>query len=429
MKTTWRTLWLGAGGLGLLALGVGVFLWLGTPRTIPPELPDIPPTNLSTSPVPTPAATVSRSPPTELVVPRLDPVDYPPGSVGHACEVNEFPPRAGYWFLEPEQRLRRGEKNPLLALRNEECKSALERHIYATNPYRWLDAKNNRQFAFIVTDNPLTFERLFTDPVGDLLRVQEALARPECHPGDDPKSNWKLNETCHADALLNYALITRFCYNEGVSNRTRKMYWEENNPTPAQDRQMWIQDLEDDWVKEKCESLDPTLNLLSEVHTKLRAQLRALYPDSPMLDLEGILIELAARLGDDAAALTRPVITSDRIYLGEGYKYGPLAEWFTDLFIPAQLFTKHPPSVDRLRELVLLFAENIGASGGKLIKFDHEALVQHLCTPPYKGKTDTDPASCRTVVNELRLQVANNPIMLEVIATFEDVAKRLDVYE
>ncbi|MDE0644700.1 MAG: hypothetical protein OXH84_00470 [Gammaproteobacteria bacterium] len=103
-------------------------------------------------------------------------------------------------------------------------------------------------------------------------------------------------------------------------------------------------------------------------------------------------------------------------------------------FEPNDLFVKFAPSVDRLRQLVLLFAENIGAGGSKLLKFDHEALVQHLCTPPYYDTLSDsliapDPPSCREVVNELRLQVNNNPVMLEVIATFEDVAMRLDVYE
>ena len=436
MKTASRKLWLGASGLGLIGLAIGVFLWFSTPRSIPVELPDIPSaTNLSTSPVPTPAATVSPPPPTKLVVPRLDPVDYPPGSVGHACEVNEFPPRAGYWFLEPEQRRRRGEKNPLLALRNEECKAALDNQLYATNPYLWFDNTKNRQFAFIVIDKPLTFERLFTDPIGDLARVQDALTRPECQLGENAESNWQLHDTCHADALLNYALITRFCYNEGVSNRTRKMYWEEDNPTPAQDRGMWIQDLEDDWVEEKCKSLDPTLSLQLEVHTELRVQLRMLYPAAPKRDLDGILIELAARLGDDAAALTRTVIRLyDKIYSDEGYKHGRFADWFTNLFEPTKLFTKHPPSVDRLRQILPLFSKNIGAGGGSFMVIDHEALVQHLCTPPYftnlsEDEIIADSDSCRTVINELRLQIDNNRVMQELIATFEDVAMRLEVYE
>ena len=437
MKTASSTLWLRASGLGLIGLGVGVALWFSIPRPVPPAIPDIPTTtNLSGSPDPTSSATIPPSPPTVVSSPRLPPIDYPPGSVGHACGVNEFPRRVGYWFLEPEQRRQLGGKNPLLAIRNEECSSAVERHLYATNPYLWFDETNNRQFAFINIDNPLTFERLFTDPVGDLVRVQGALARPECQLGENAEPNWLLHETCDADALLNFALITRYCYNEGVRNRTRQMYWEEDNPTPEQDRGMWLQDLEADWIDEKCASLDPILDLQSEVHTELRVQLQALAQDERS-NWEGILIELAARLGDDAAALTqtfhRPY---KKLYSDDGYKYGHLAGWFDDVFIPSELFVKHPPSVERLRQLVPFFGEFIGARGRKLIKFDHEALVQHLCTPPYYYYTsrgvdeDTipEPPSCRTIVDTLR-QEALHPSDLANIAKFEEVAMRLDVYE
>ena len=432
MKTASRTLWLSASGLGLIGLAIGVFFWLITPQSIPPELPDISPTN----PVPTLAVTVSPSPPTELISPPLPPVEYVPGSIGHDCGVNEFPPFHWYLDLDSETRLNLEDSpydsNGDWQVLEGECKAALERHLYETNPYLWFDATKNRQFAFINIDNPLTFERLFTDPTGDLLRVQVALARPECQLGENAESEWQLHETCHADALLNFALITRYCYNEGVRNRERKYYWEENNPTPKQDRSMWIQSLESGWLEEKCASLDPILDLQSEVHTALRAQLRALYPTSPMRDLDGILIELAARLGDDAAALTRTVIRPyDIIYSDEGYKYGPLAGWFTNLFEPAKLFTKHPPSVDRLRRLVLLFGKNLGAAGGKFIQFDYEALAQHLCAPPYYTSVydkDPDPPSCREVINELRQEELHTP-MLEAIATFEDVAMRLEVFE
>ena len=424
--------WLATGGLSLIGLGVGVSLWLVIPRPLSPELPDTPnTTNLSGSPVPKPLTTLPPSPLTATMInPRLPPTDYPPGSVGHACGVNEYPPYFWDWDLELEKRFI-PENSPFNSeggwrVLEGECQAALERHLYALNPYLWFDATYNRQFAFIKTDPPLTFERLFTDPDGDLRRVQGALARPECLLGSDAEPNWLLHETCHADALLNFALITRLCYNEGVRNRNRHYYWPENNPTPEQDRGMWIQSLENGWLREKCESLDPTLDLQSEMHTALRAQLKALEQDDRSY-WEGILIELAARLGDDAAALTDE-------YGHLGYKYGHLAGWFTDVFYPTELFTKHPPSVERLRQLVPFFAKYIGGRGRKLIQFDHEALVQHLCTPPYytpkwvDEDTLPEPPSCRTIVDALR-QEALHPSQLEVIATFEEVAIRLNVYE
>ena len=442
MKTQFRTtLWLCSCGLCLLALGISGPLFLGSPHSISEEKPVV-----VALPAPTivestsSTAEVVSAPPEEVDIPRLAAVVYPPGSVGAACEVNEFPPRTGYWFLDTETQRSITKKNPLTALDNEECNAALERHLYAINPYLWgtQDEKQpnaSRVFSFVVIDNPLTFERIFADPEGDFARVQEAFAYPDCQLGPDDESNWSLNETCHAESILNYALLTRFCYddgyNNGIRNRSRQMYWEEDNPTPEQDRSMWIQDLEADWVRKKCKAVYPQ----DELQAELRKQIWALQEGNQRL--EEILINLAAKLGDSAAGLTQPFSPSrGTIYGEEGYKYGPHTGWFTDFFDPNDLFTKHPPSVDRLHDLVLLFAQNIASSHGVFIKFDHEALVRHLCTPPYYDNPrdnflvgePPEPPSCRDVVNELR-QESLRPEWLEVIATFEDVAMRLGVYE
>ncbi len=420
----------------------GGFLWLSTPQPIPPDQPAILPNSLIASSS-TPTATIAATDPVipALVSPKLPPVDYPPGSVGEACEVNEFP--SFDWYSNLDFDIRRSLENHLYdlmqeKLKKETCMTALERHMYSINLYLW-EAPNTRNwktpneknlaFSFVVIDNPMTFERIFTDPVGDFARVQEALARPECQLGKDAKSNYQLNKTCHADAIHNYALVLRYCYKEHYIFPTFTTHLvidakSTPKPTPEEDRHKWIQELEDDWLKEKCWSLDRTLNLNSELHTELSRQIQAIMPapTPPSRIYKSVnagLIELAARLGDDAAGL--------RFNTEEGYKYGPLAGWFTNLFEPAKLFSKDPPSVDRLRRLVPLFGKNIGDDGGKLIQFDHEALAQHLCAPPYDKDPD-DPPSCREIINELR-QESLGPPMLEAIATFEDVAMRLDVYE
>ena len=377
MKTSYKaTAWVGAGGLGLLVLGVVVMVFLNTPRSISKES-SVVPTTPKLIAINSPSSEVHDSPQPELVVPRLDPVDYPPGSVGHECGVNEFPPRdflsqqsyEQYWKLM---------ENFWAVLENEKCHTAIERQVNSVNPYLW--GRENRTsgphlvFAFVNIENPVTFERIFTDPVGDLARVQEALARPECQLGKDAESNWQLSETCHTDAILNYALITQFCYDEGIQNRIR----------------------------------ESGMNL-----------------DRP-------LIELAARLGDETAGLTQGGTLG-----GNGYKYGPLTEWFSslnELHDTTHLFTKHPPSVDRLRRHLALFAEN-PTIDGKTIDFDHEALVKHLCTPPYftlqynDEEPGPEPPSCRTIVAELRQELHDNQTFLGFIATFEDVAMHLEVYE
>lgn len=449
MKTNPRSiLWICIGALGLIVVSVGVFFWSGNPRSIPDKFPTLSSnTTPEASPSPTYPTSAVIDPLAEAIVsPQLPPVTYPSGSVGQACGVNEFPPYHWYFNLDTDT-WRSLKNNPFYPIDGSQkvlevgCNAALTSHLYSINPYLWgaQDEKRvaNRAFSFIVIDNPLTFERIFTDPAGDFARVQDALARPECHLSHHAESNWKLKETCHAAAILNYALITRFCFNDeyqngyanGVQSRTHPYYSEENNPTPEQDRRMWIQLLEEAWVEEKCRSLDPNLNFHSELHAELRQQIQALQPKQyPRVNL-ATLIELAARLGDAAAALTAPTWDT-KVYSDEGYKYGFLAGWFTNKFEPTDLFVKYPPTVDRLRGVLSLFSENLIGKGAKSFDIDHKALVQHLCTPPYydQDNEQQEPSSCRTVVTELR-QEDLHPTTLDLLATFEDVAMRLDVYE
>jgi len=287
----------------------------------------------------------------------------------------------------------------------------------------------------VVIDNRIAFDRIVTGPKIDLVRVQEALTRPECQLTDDSKRNWHLNETCHAAAFHNTALVMYFCYYEGT--RANGNYWAPApQDSPERDHTMWIHTLEYRWVKEKCESLDPKPDPPSPMYTELYEQLAQLVDNEEArynADME--LIKLAARLGDDAAGLTRV-----------GSSEGRFAGWFNHSWNdPVNLFTKHPPSVDRLRRLISLFAEK-PIKEGKPFVFNHEALVQHLCTPPYNYKDDRDralsqiyiepsteprpePPSCREIIAELRQELHDNQTFLSYIDTFEDVAIRLEVYE
>ena len=483
MKTNLRiTVWLSSCAC-LILVTLGVFWWLSPPRSPVADIPTLattPPSALPLSPAQTTAIVVNRprsvaptriavtnSKPAPLSIPPLPPVDYPLGSIGEACDVNEYPPMIGFFDLDNETILSL-ENSPFTStgdwksFNKEKCRTALEKHINQINPYLWGREDDTHGFysapALLTMDNPLTFERIFTDPAGDFARVQEALARPECQLNPNTESNWQLNETCHADAIHNYALILRFCYADltegGVENRPSHYYSKKDNPTPEQDRSMWIDSLQDSWVRHiKCDSLDPNLDLQLPVHTDLRKQIQALQVENGSArkqTLNGILIDLAARLGDLSSGLTYPMDHNPppepngssygsfylfkKPYDEEGYKYGPLAEWFsTDLTEPTNLFSKHPPSVDRLRHLVPLFATHIEASG-ETIKFNHEALAQHLCSHPYYTPPSEDieatpePPSCREIVTELRQEVLS-PSMLELIYTFEEVAIRLDVYE
>ena len=465
------TIWL---CVGLPLLGVVViFLFLYTPRSSTEEKPVVP-TTKNIIAAASPGLEKSNEQQEEVVdrqklmvddLPKLPPLDYPPGSIGDACGVNDFPNRE--WSIELlkwsesqtiedffrkfgftsrfSPRDRSTHWSPLEneisknALENDKCRIALEQQVKQINPYLWGrendESFEDRAISFVVIDNPMTFERIFKDPKSDLARVQEALARPECQLGENGEKNWNLNKTCHADAIHNTALVMYFCYYEG--DRAHDEYWTPvPQDSPQRDHTMWIHALEYHWVKEKCESLDPKPDPRSPIYTELYQQIVQLIDhnqETGFYDADVELLKLAARLGDQAAGLTRI-----------GSSEGRFAGWFNHSWNdPANLFTKHPPSIARLGQFISLFAAKT-TKEGKPFVVDHEALVRHLCTPPYSYNEDRDlarfhqpppieprpePPSCREIVAELRQELHDNQIFLGYIDTFEDVAIRLDVYE
>ncbi|MXW07370.1 MAG: hypothetical protein F4Z87_04470, partial [Gammaproteobacteria bacterium] len=258
-----RWLW-GAGiGLALTVVAVVCVLWVTQKQaaTTPTALEINEPRAVIPAMLPTtePAVTVVAPPA------PLPHIDFQPGSVEEACGLNELPP---YWIGDGSR-----ERNTDLtnAFESDECQIALEKHMNALNPYHYIfsgawGTGKIILMKLVVLDDPLTFAQVFADPVGDSARVQEAFSRPECLLKGEEK-NWELNESCHADALLNYALINTLCFNRSGSRviRVNRAYYPpEDNPTSAQDRLMWKEEFEDAWVRAKCESLDAELQLHSD---------------------------------------------------------------------------------------------------------------------------------------------------------------------
>ena len=435
---TSRSLW-GAGiGLGLVvAVAICVLIYT------PPRSTDTSPSVLESSSnasntVPNSAPPIISKPAVTVIEPpRILPhLEFAPGSVEEACGLNEFPP---FHYDDPENKL-----DWLAALKDATCWSALADHINAIDPYLFLWGKklyHKRTTAFVVLDEPITFERIFTDPVGDFARVQEALSNPECVLTGD-ETNWELAETCHADAFLNYALINRFCFDERITARTGTIYWPEDNPTPKQDRLMWKQRLEAQWVEEKCEEQDPVLELTE--HPELYDLLISLHdPKSKYVRLElteEILIELAARLGDDAAGLTQfmPGFTgSGPSYSEEGYKYGRFSGLLTSSEWRA-FERKEPPTIDRFVQTFHLLAMVSARRPNPRdeIKFDWEWVARHLCEPPYYRhfsepvpEEPPEHSSCGEIVHELRQRNLKYAPLLQALDKFERVAVELEVFE
>ena len=478
-RKTRASWWFWSGVIGLALVGVVLFVFSYTSSrssftasSIAPS-PSVSELRVTDSLVPTEVFQVA-----EKIEPTLPPLDFPPGSVEKACGLNDFPPyhyreedgsRPANTPFNTEQNLiylkSQGDKltaytlfNPerdWLPLESDECRSALEKHINDINPYLWGATYENRPFAFVMLDKPLTFERIFSDPMGDLARIQDALSCPECLL-EDAETNWELKESCNAEAFLNYALINRFCYEpywpddpqqqleiprDGVSRRSRTNYWERDNPTPEQDRFMWKQTLEDDWIRRKCVALGSSLAFTPEQYPVLH-ELVTSFGDSPKRkkNVRELLIEQAARLGDDAAGLTQSFYKElSHSYSEEGYKYGRFAELLTSTEWQ-NFYWKNEPSVDRfLRTFHLL--SRLGSRGGDdrrdVIQFDWEFVARHLCAPPYfkhsRGRVvqveNVEHPSCIEIVHEIRQKGITFPPLLDKLDKFEQVALELEVYE
>ncbi len=385
------------------------------------------------------AAAPSPLPPTVLAeAPSVPPpLDYPLGSVEEGCGLSEFP---SYWEIGDFVNNKLSQ-----ALESEECNTALEEHINSSNPYLWKGFRTEyvAAFAFVVLEDPLTFERIFADPAGDLARVQDALSNPECLLEGD-ETNWELKETCHADAFMNYAMFNRYCYNSG---RIRASTVDAEDPTPEQNVSRWKHDLEEAWIEKKCDTFAPELRLTAERYPELtewlwsltnpeeRDMMEVLYGRKSMLS--GNLIEHAARLGDNAAGLTQIV---PRLHSEVGAVYGRFS-WLLDSEDWYEFARKQEPSTEHFRHTfkMLALASARRPDPRDEIKFDWEWVARHLCEPPYYNEYEIyhhevsgeipEPKSCQEIVHELRQSELNIAPVHRALDKFEQVAIELGVYE
>ena len=366
----------------------------------------------------------------------MPPLDFPFGSVEEACGLSELP---SYW--EDDEFL---DNDSPQALESDECRAALETHMNALNPYLWsYTTEEAPSFAFVVLEEPLTFERIFADPAGDLARVQDALSRPECLLTGD-ETNWELKESCSADAFMNYAMFNRYCYSGGI--RPREVYVE--NPTLVQSVTEWKHELAESWIEEKCDMFAPELWLTADRYPELTEWLwsladpeerdltEAVYGRRSMLSAN--LIEYAARLGDDAAGITQPV---SRLNIESGAGYGRFS-WLLDSEDWYEFARrKQEPSAEHFRHTfkMLALASARRPDPRDEIKFDWEWVARHLCEPPYYNEYERYhhevsgeipvPKSCQEIVHELRQSNLKNAPVRRALDKFEQVALELGVYE
>ena len=451
MKTTSRLprwLWGCVVGIGLVAVSIALFYLLKPNNNVAPPS-DEALFGDETTPEDSVLQSSSAEPQDVVKMDSTPTLMFSNGSIEEACGIHEFP---SYWDdsedSDHEDILRR-------AFTSEECRKALDIHVGAKNPYLWGRSDVYlRQFAFIEIENPLTFDRIFADPSGDFARVQFALSRFECLLEKGTATNYELKESCNSDALLNYALLNRYCYDGGHSTRNREYYSE--RPTPKQSRLRWKQDLEAVWVRTKCKEFDSDLKLTEDLYpdlTKLLSSLansnslgvqllkieRNRLPEIPFSEilprrfLIATLIEMAARLGDEAAALTDDGPLGEQgVQLGRFQELDSNPKW-------RELRWKKEPNQERLLQTFKFLT----TMAGKDIEFNWEWLVRHLCEPPFpyyeldrqtrlgvsKEEYDSsEPKSCRAVINDMYTDGDLSDSVLKVIEQFERTAMDHDLY-
>ena len=454
MKTTSRLprwLWGSVVGIGLVVVSIALVYLLKSDSGVAPLSQE---GNFSNETTPEDKAlqTTSAEP---LVVVETDStltLTFFNGSIEEACGIHEYP---RYWDYENDSE--DSDKEELLkrAIASKECREALDAHVGTMNPYLWGNPfVHVRQFSFVLIEDPLTFDRIFADPSEDFARVQNALTRTECLLENGTATNFELNESCNADALLNYAVLNKFCFSGGSNS---PVYFQQN-PTPELSRIRWVQDLEQLWVNIKCEETDAELELTEAMYPDLTKLLSSLTNSNslglqifirerqrrpgmsvpeilPPRFLISTLIEMAARLGDEAAALT-----DDGWFGKEGFNLGRFQELESN---PTwqELRWKREPNRDRLLQTF----EFLPTAASMDIEFDWEWLVGHLCEPPFHyhelslssqtalsyeewQEESSEPQSCRAVINELYIDGDLSDSVLEVIDRFERTAMRLDLY-
>ena len=193
---------------------------------------------------------------TEINTDSTPTLTLPIGSVEEACRIHELPL---WWDVFDDPDLVAETLTTLL--NSETCNTALDVHVRAINPYTWGEISKHLQFALFEIDNPLTFDRIFADPVGDFARVQDAMSRTECLLEQGTLTNFELKESCNADALMNYALFNRFCYYReiDVGNTGRRLH--RRDLPPEWSSSTWNSVLRSGWIRQQCQEFDSDLKL------------------------------------------------------------------------------------------------------------------------------------------------------------------------
>ena len=369
----------------------------------------------------------------------------PSGDIWEVCGFSEFPSD----IAEALEYVRD------LTL-TEDCIAALEDHVLSINPYKshpwnWSTLSNGYEFHLIVLEDPLTYDRIFNDPIGDLNKVIDALSRPECRletsrdttnsifytrnsvesrPQID-RDDEQLKDSCYAEAFTNYASFFNACYQQraGYVLHIHRDDFTRYRSQPELVDHIWQTYLEARWVEEKCETFDAILELNAQIYPEQfqllvdsyeqrlspearrgEEQIRNMKPElGRVLDEDAIyssLLSLGARLGDEVASLTSKGQNATR-YSGIFGKVLKTTSW-------RELSRQDKePSAERLWHTLNV----VVALERDDIKFDWNWLVRHVCSPVSKPSIISEDSktlsNCRSAINDFRTSGYVPPKLIE----------------
>lgn len=312
---------------------------------------------------------------------------------------------------------------------SKECEDALASLVLSTNPftmfqkskYPWSQSARGytgNEFSLVVLDNPMTYERVFSDPVGDFERIMDALSREECRRVNQSEVNSEIADSCHADAFTNFAVFFNDCHQRSAEKHFAR--WQHSLKKAT-----WQDYLANRWVDSKREEFDSVFELSTD---SLQEQWESLLkrlgnhsnPDSVRIRSRlvsnsiypGDFLMIGASLGDEAASLTY-----QGLHVGPFVRFLAMGPW-------QDLSQKKALSKDRLYQAFhfVLFLEDME------VDIDLDWFVKHLCTTD-DSKTGGKQKSCGSLIYDFYTNENISGPELEVLNKIEKIAIKLDVYE
>lgn len=302
---------------------------------------------------------------------------------------------------------------------------------------------------WIFTKDPLTYGRVFQDPVRDRELVIEVLNDPLCDLSGVNDLRWDLYDRCHATAFANFFHFHRICsggeyqsrlsnwlevgwgllnWGERISQFDKRLELLEQKPESEQrylTNQLWEEFLYTHWSIKNCERFD-----VEEILTDSNRDLHPL--EQLQTRSEKIGVQWKNFEGSYRSIPIRKSLSGLAAYYGDFWAvsgYGGKREWYDRrnerypwIKTNRILYGRDGTRESKLSAAVSIVVE-LEDSG---IDFDWDHLVHHVCTDQKKP----DPQSCQDAIDALDSALDPNEVRKgRVLDRIEGLAITLGVFD